>query len=185
MVKKLGFTLIEIIIVVAIIGILAIGLITALNPVEQINRATDTTTLSLAREFLSSTNQYQTNQQFSAACPDLACATYLDSLNSTSPVLMSTLTNVNVALRNQGTTQASDNFINHGQAGSVSVSLTSVTYGKDAQFILCWQPKSNAIKSDATTNNANSTIYNNMGVVQTAAACPADNSNTCYRCLRQ
>lgn len=39
---KKAFTLIEILIVMAIIGILAIGLIAALDPIEQLRRATDT-----------------------------------------------------------------------------------------------------------------------------------------------
>lgn len=185
MMKRSGFTLIEIIIVVAILGILAIGLLTALNPIEQISRAIDTTSQTLAREFMSAAGQFQTNKGYSAACPDISCLTYRDSLNATSSVPFATLSTVNTVLESAGVSESATNFIGHPQASQVFASVTDVTAKKDAIFVLCWKPQSSAIKSDADVGRPYTTIYNDVGAVQTASACPADSSNNCYRCLRQ
>jgi prepilin-type N-terminal cleavage/methylation domain-containing protein len=45
-----GFTLVELIIVITIISILAVGLLVGLDPVEQINKARDTKLINAARE---------------------------------------------------------------------------------------------------------------------------------------
>ena len=52
-----GFTLIELIIVMAILGILAAGLLAAINPVEQVNRATDTTNVNATKSISDAINR--------------------------------------------------------------------------------------------------------------------------------
>lgn len=183
--NRQGFTLIEIIIVVAILGILAIGLVAALNPVEQINRARDTTTLNVAREFMSGANQFQTSKIYSPACADIACAAYLNSLSSTASVPLSTITTVNAAIADEGATDGPTSFTGHAGAADIYVSLTNVSAPKDAAFVFCWKPESKFLRSEADINNMYTTIYNDIGSVQSASACPASSSNTCYRCLRQ
>ena len=49
---KNGFTLVELIIVIAVIGVLAVVLMMAINPIEQINKAKDTTKKQLLFMFL-------------------------------------------------------------------------------------------------------------------------------------
>ena len=39
---QLGFTMIELLIVITILGILAVAVLSAINPIEQINRGRDT-----------------------------------------------------------------------------------------------------------------------------------------------
>lgn len=53
-----GFTLIELLIVIAILGILATAVLSAINPVEQINRGRDTGTQSDAEQLLSAIMRY-------------------------------------------------------------------------------------------------------------------------------
>ena len=52
--KKLaqGFTLIELLIVIAVLGILAVAVLSAINPIEQINRSKDTGSRSDAEQLL-------------------------------------------------------------------------------------------------------------------------------------
>lgn len=60
---KKGFTLIELLIVIAVLGILAVAVLSAINPVEQINRSRDTGSTSDAEQLISAIDRYYANQQ--------------------------------------------------------------------------------------------------------------------------
>jgi len=51
--QSVGFTMIELLIVIAILGILAVAVLSAIDPVEQINRGRDTGTRSDAEQLIS------------------------------------------------------------------------------------------------------------------------------------
>ena len=53
-----GFTMIELLIVIAVLGVLAIAVLSAINPIEQINRGRDTATRSDAEQLLSAIDRY-------------------------------------------------------------------------------------------------------------------------------
>ncbi len=57
-----GFTMIELLIVIAILGILAVAVLSALNPIEQINRGRDTGYRSDAEQLLGAFERYQAFQ---------------------------------------------------------------------------------------------------------------------------
>jgi len=61
--NKKGFTLIELLIVIVIIGILAVAVLSAINPIEQINKATDQGKKSDAAELLNALERYFTTFQ--------------------------------------------------------------------------------------------------------------------------
>jgi prepilin-type N-terminal cleavage/methylation domain-containing protein len=56
--KKPGFTLIELLIVITLLGILAVAVLSAINPVEQINRSRDTSSRSDAEQLINATDRY-------------------------------------------------------------------------------------------------------------------------------
>jgi len=56
--KQLGFTMIELLIVIAILGILAVAVLSAINPIEQINRGRDTGSRSDAEQLISAIDRY-------------------------------------------------------------------------------------------------------------------------------
>lgn len=57
---KEGFTLIELLIVITIVGVLAVAVLSAINPIEQIRRAQDQGMESDAAELLKATERYYT-----------------------------------------------------------------------------------------------------------------------------
>lgn len=58
-----GFTMIELLIVIAVLGVLAVAVLSAINPIEQINRGRDTGSRSDAEQLLSAFDRYYTSQE--------------------------------------------------------------------------------------------------------------------------
>lgn len=62
--SKPGFTMIELLIVIAILGILAVAVLSAINPIEQINRGRDTGSRSDAEQLLSAVDRFYAFQGY-------------------------------------------------------------------------------------------------------------------------
>ena len=63
-----GFTLIEMLIVIAVIGVLAVAVLSAINPIEQMRKARDTRRRSNAAELLNALERYYaTNEDYGTA----------------------------------------------------------------------------------------------------------------------
>lgn len=62
--RAAGFTMIELLIVITILGILAVAVLSAINPIEQINRGRDTGSQSDAEQLLSAIDRYNAFQQY-------------------------------------------------------------------------------------------------------------------------
>jgi len=62
--SRAGFTMIELLIVITILGILATAVLSAINPIEQINRGRDTGTRSDAEQLLSAMERYNAFRGF-------------------------------------------------------------------------------------------------------------------------
>lgn len=59
---KKGFTMIELLIVITILGILAVAVLSAINPIEQMNRGRDTGSRSDAEQLLSAVDRFYATQ---------------------------------------------------------------------------------------------------------------------------
>lgn len=62
--KNFGFTLVELLIVIALISVLAVALIATLNPIEQVNKARDSRFKNDAAEVLAGVERYYATQMF-------------------------------------------------------------------------------------------------------------------------
>ncbi len=60
---QMGFTLVELLIVIAILAILAVAVLSAINPIEQISKGNDTGKKSDAAELLSAYERYYVTYQ--------------------------------------------------------------------------------------------------------------------------
>lgn len=81
MMKK-GFTLVEMLIVIAVIGVLAVAVLSAINPIEQMRKARDTRRKSNASELLNAVERFYATREayptaFSAGRDGTSCATAL------------------------------------------------------------------------------------------------------------
>ena len=62
--KRKGFTLIELLIVITLLGILAVAVLSAINPIEQINRSRDTATRSDAEQLINAIDRFYATQGY-------------------------------------------------------------------------------------------------------------------------
>jgi prepilin-type N-terminal cleavage/methylation domain-containing protein len=68
---KKGFTLVELIVVVAVVGVLAVALMMTINPVEQVNKARDTKKVNQAKEIIDAAQRYYQIVDSDPTCQDL------------------------------------------------------------------------------------------------------------------
>lgn len=62
-IQEVGFTLVELLIVIALIGVLATALVATLNPIEQVNKARDVRYRNDAAELLAALERYYASTQ--------------------------------------------------------------------------------------------------------------------------
>ena len=58
-----GFTMIELLVVISVIGILAVAVLSSINPIEQINKGRDTRTRTDAAQLINAVDRYFSIQE--------------------------------------------------------------------------------------------------------------------------
>lgn len=147
-----AFTLIEILIVVTILGILAAVVVSALDPIEQINRGRDTALIQTSENFVSAVQRYEviTNKM-----------PWQDDLNqevltsNPSQSIFSTLTTIG---------ELKSSFSNSNVNNLAQLYLTAET--ENAFFRVCFAPKSFAYQQHPQTlffrdGSFNESCFNN------------------------
>ena len=80
--KLAGFTMIELLIVITILGILAVAVLSAINPIEQINRGRDTGSQSDAEQMINAIERYNAFQGYFPWQEDANSTTTVASLTT-------------------------------------------------------------------------------------------------------
>lgn len=177
---KKGFTLIELLVVLGILGILAAALLAAINPVEQLRKASDASLESIASEYVSAANSYYTANQaypwFAAANGGSAC----NGATGTAPSA--------VALNNATFAACTTDFINAGELkssftstsnlGSIVINNPSGQSPTDTSSLaICFLPQSHSVQSNPNTK------YTNTGAAGTTCI-SAGGTTACYWCAQ-
>jgi prepilin-type N-terminal cleavage/methylation domain-containing protein len=162
-----GFTLVELLIVIALLGALAIGLIGALDPFEQLKKGTDTGTRNSVSEVHSAIIRYYALKGVMPWCPTgctigttyitsqvLSAATYLQGIIDT------------------GELKANFTTVSSGDLSKIYVS------GTDAQVIVCYKPGSKSFRSDLNTK------FDAAGVQSSTPCLTTPDASACFWCVQ-
>lgn len=182
---KKGFTMIELLIVVAVLGILAVAVLAAINPIEQINRGKDTGSRSDAEQLIGAVDRYYTANGFYPWEHDEADTdfdapwaivnnSWLDD-NTPAEIVLDKLSS-------GGTAEVKESFINRISATSYNSLYKWHKGGVGESTYICFLPKSSNFQTEAGTRCTNA-----LGLPSDfpAAACPGGcaAAKTCYLCL--
>lgn len=155
-----GFTLVEMLIVVALIAALAVGLLATLDPLEKLRLGRDSASFDVASSIQDSLVDYYT---ISSAYPFAQNVSGI-SLTAGNATITSGLGNMTAS----GSLKNTFFSINSSVRGDVLVTTNTSL----ETVITCFLPDSKKYKSDS--------IFDNAGV--SSATCPG--AATCYYCLK-
>lgn len=165
--KSGGFTMIELLIVISILGILAVMVLAAINPLEQINRGRDTAKRGDAEQLLGALERYNA---FNGFFPWQVDANDITGLALTGQLVNSgwVETNSNCQILERlstavtagcvGTQELKDSYVTRvdddggGSTGTVEARGLYVYYEAAAgnNVYVCFSPQSNAFVNEAT-----------------------------------
>lgn len=154
-----GFTMIELLIVIAVLGVLATAVLAAINPIEQIDRGRDTGSRSDAEQLLSAIDRYYTTQELfpwqrpstvdTAAVPLVNGAMQVVDLNWKDPG------NVNIVLNKLatgGTAELKQSFVTRISNLAAANKLRIYMRGTAGDSVyVCFPARSGAFDTEART----------------------------------
>ena len=154
---KKGFTLIELLVVIGILGILAAGLLAAIDPLEQLKKGRDTNKRAVAVELLNASTRYY------AVYGSMPVSSYGGAVTgATAPVNVLTATGELKTTFMVGLPTGTNNaLILNMNSSSASV---------------CFDPESKSISGDPTT------IFSATGLPPTVGTCGV--TAACYFCVQ-
>lgn len=172
--KSRGFTLIELLVVLGILGILAAGLLAAIDPFEQLKKGRDTNMRNTAIELTNGFTRYYATHGGLPWCPAGTCVTIATVLLSTDAFWNAT-TGYLQDLIDDGELKSEFRVgLGTSNAGRIYVTSTDPT-----ELIICFQPDSKSLRNDDTVQ------YNADGATNATKNCDtAGTTNGCYWCAR-
>lgn len=183
--KNSGFTLIELLVVIGVLGILAAGLLAAIDPLEQLRKGNDANKKSAAVELVKALQRYYTSHNAfpwdtaaagGAACNGAVAPTSGTTVSSAGFVTCFTTTTGAGGLEVNGEVKAT-----YKTSGAVTDTGTDIlkiyqTTGTDRRPVSCFIPESRSVKTSAETT------YDATGATLTTG-CGAT-STTCHWCAQ-
>lgn len=186
-----GFTLIELLIVIAVLGILAVAVLSAINPIEQINRSRDTGSRSDAEQLLGAIDRYYATAGYypwktspSTPISDASSWGVVVNTAAISPAGWGDgTTSVLEKLSAAGTGELKQSFTSRIIAAGYNALYQYNQGGQGESTYICFLPKSSSFQTESVARCAGilPTDYPAGACPGGAAACTA--AKTCYSCL--
>lgn len=141
-----GFTLVELLVVIGILGILVAALIAAIDPIEQLRKASDTSTKAAISQFNDSVIRYYANHQALpwAAGGDASCSANAGSSFNTNAKALIDLTSCMNAI-------ISDNELKASFTANKQVLSKIFVSGTTSGVVSCFDPQSKQGEADPLT----------------------------------
>jgi len=187
-----GFTLMELLIVIAVLGILAAGLLAAIDPFEQLRKANDTNNRNATVELVTSMTRYYASYKaypWNETTPKAGCSRAtggdLIDLKSLSTGVLP-VTTAKTCLTNSLILVGELKDTYFTGIGSTPIYIASDPADK-TNFVACFAPESKSARLDSSTKYYLDTTSGVKFVDQTGATtpvCPAVGSSSCYQCYR-
>lgn len=181
-----GFTLVELLVVIGILGVLVAALLATLDPLEQIRKGNDSARLSVAREYQQAyTRYYANNGYFPWVDPDGAGPLTAACTPATAVATDTTTTTTLLSLTN-GTTGCNDILASTGELKTSKIptnlnstpnNLVIATSTTNDKVVVCYKPASKSQISAANTAKTDSV----GGVSCTSGGV---SPNQCYVCVQ-
>ncbi len=176
-----AFTLIELLIVIALLGTLAVGMLAALDPFEQLKKGTDTGVRNTVTEFHEAVIRYYAIKNRMPWCTGIddqtgRCSTFRDGDTNPDGTLLSSLTNTINEIVGTGELKSSFSSLAKDQLSKIYVTGTN----EPPTIIVCFKPVSKSFQKDPNT------VYDNKGVKQTSGCKSQGTGNSgqdCYWCI--
>ena len=183
--RKKAFTLIELLIVIALLGALAVGLLAAIDPLEQFRKGTDTSVRSIATELHDGIIRSYASLSKMPWDTDSNTDEYINAFADSATVKDNVITPV------INTGELKSGFIElagDGKLGKIWVAGQdggTSTAPVDPKIIVCYKPESKSQKCDVNTKfTINTTAQGINSVELNTTTCNSTNcGNTNYNCF--
>ncbi len=161
-----GFTLVELLIVIALLGALAVGLLASLDPFEQFKKGDDTGVRNTVSEIQGAVIRYYSIKN---SMPWGSTVFATAGVPATDP----SVTNFISTIISTGELKTDFLSLAQNQLRNIFVSGTTTTVA------VCFQPESKSFRSDPNTK------FNDAGSVQgTEMSCGNASATNCYWCVK-
>ncbi len=162
--QQLGFTLVELLIVISLLGALAVGLLATVDPFEQLKKGRDTSMRNTVSEMLSANlRYYSTKGSFPWGTGSTFSAQGANVMGSDITSLV-----------NAG--ELKNRFMELAGTGNLAKILLTSTSAESLS--VCYSPESKSFQAEANT------VYSSDALAQSSGCKSQGGTATCYYCVQ-